>query len=630
MLLLTSARLIRAADTPAAKPRPDARFGNVLFKTPDPDKWQRIEKDKKLIFAAEAPSGGFCTITISPAHDLEGEFQKSFDAAVAGQLKNHAFTRIERDGGIQLAKATEGFDVLQRLMICQSKDGHSYHWFLAGHSGSQFDLLAFETSSENLFNDHKQEAADFLYSVKLYNSLGPAAVAALPESLRDKSAAAEQSVKTPPQPDKAAAAQSPEAPAAQGEFNDLKFAIPDPKVWKANARDDRLVFQTALPAPDFCTITVFSSRELPGDSEAFSKEFAAAIDSELKAMGVAKIEQDSGAKSSATRSGGEMLTRRIYAQAKDFHTRHLFLGIHTGGRMELVAYQTSGQESYDLHKTEAQQFLQSLRVEFSRSVSEPAKPAKPPPATRELASSGSGAATPPAQKGDVQLSGLYMQIQSWFLNGSLSLEYRHYYFFPDGHLFFGIPPGGTVKADPTPADFAALQLLSPRGCGTYRVSKDQITIQVANEKPQVMKFALEKAGDANVVLLDTLGAIKVGRFKDDQKLDARYEGGASSRSDPGSSGPKSSVSASSTLEFHPDGSVNRGNASSFSSDSNRSAVSGGGTSASRGTYKLSGNTLALTLDGKTQSMTAYPYPEKNEFPPRHLFIGGTMYKLEPK
>lgn len=165
------------------KPLPDARFGNVLFKTPDRAEWRREESGEKLTFAVPVPKGQFCHLEILPGERLEGDFPKAFDKAVAEHLK-FLNTRIERDTGNQPSKALEGFDVLQRVIVGKEKKGYTYHWFLAGHPANRMDILVYETSSEALFNQHKQEAANFYYSVKLFNSLGPDAVNRLPEHLR--------------------------------------------------------------------------------------------------------------------------------------------------------------------------------------------------------------------------------------------------------------------------------------------------------------------------------------------------------------------------------------------------------------------------------------------------------------
>lgn len=238
-------------------------------------------------------------------------------------------------------------------------------------------------------------------------------------------------------------------------------------------------------------------------------------------------------------------------------------------------------------------------------------------------------APPVAQKGDVQLDGLYLQLQTFFFNGRSSLNYVHYYFFPDGHVFEGVPPGGTVKPNPGKEEWAALEKANPKGCGAYLIKGSSMTMQFAGQKPQTYKFAFEKPGNKDTVLLDGLGAVKMGRFKDKQTLDAMYEAGASMRySSTGGSRTDSYIGTSTTINFHPDGTWTRSSASSFDTR----GTSGGGTSADPGgKYTLSGNTLILThKDGAVDSFTAYPFGDKDEFPPKHMSINGSMYQLEKR
>ena len=55
----------RGSDT-RERPRPDARFGNWLYKTPDPQTWKKTEKEGRLVFGVDLPAGEFCTLTLFP------------------------------------------------------------------------------------------------------------------------------------------------------------------------------------------------------------------------------------------------------------------------------------------------------------------------------------------------------------------------------------------------------------------------------------------------------------------------------------------------------------------------------------------------------------------------------------
>jgi hypothetical protein len=167
----------RAAEPAAAKPVPDARFGNVLYRTPDAATWTRTDAADRRVFAAKVPPPDFCTLTILAGGPLTGDFAAAFERAVNASLQEKQAGKIERDAGVQASQAAEGFPVLQRTVVALAPQFHTYHWFLAGNSGGRFDLIAFETSSEEMFTRYGGAAADFFYSVKLANSL-PAATTA--------------------------------------------------------------------------------------------------------------------------------------------------------------------------------------------------------------------------------------------------------------------------------------------------------------------------------------------------------------------------------------------------------------------------------------------------------------------
>jgi hypothetical protein len=167
-----------AAEPAAAKPVPDARFGNVLYRTPDRAAWTPTDAADRRVFSAKVPPPDFCTLTVFTGGKLEGEFTAAFERAVAASLREHA-AKLERDGGVQTGTSAEGFPVLQRTVVAEAPEFHTYHWFLAANSGGRFDLIAFEASSEEMFKRYGEAAADFFYSVKMANSLPkPAPVAA--------------------------------------------------------------------------------------------------------------------------------------------------------------------------------------------------------------------------------------------------------------------------------------------------------------------------------------------------------------------------------------------------------------------------------------------------------------------
>ena len=158
------------------KPKPDARFGNWLYKTPDLGVWKREETGGNLTFAVSLPAGDYCTLTLFAGGKAAADFGKQFADAVDLDQKAKGTVKLNADGGPQASKAQEGFDVLTRSMACESAAGRTYHLYVAGHSGDRFDMAAFQATSEEMWKLHGAQAGEFLASLKLANSLDPKVV----------------------------------------------------------------------------------------------------------------------------------------------------------------------------------------------------------------------------------------------------------------------------------------------------------------------------------------------------------------------------------------------------------------------------------------------------------------------
>lgn len=192
VLLLLSSLVAARGQEASDKPAPDARYGNVLYKTPDPARWTSRDLPDRRVFSARLPAPDFCTLTVFAGGKLDGDFGAAFERSVAICLNELESDPIERDGGATASRAAEGFDVLQRVLVANAPRFHTHHWFLAAHSGDRFDLIAFQSSSEEWYVRYGQDAADFFYSVKLANSLRtapPLPVAAAAAPARETAAA---------------------------------------------------------------------------------------------------------------------------------------------------------------------------------------------------------------------------------------------------------------------------------------------------------------------------------------------------------------------------------------------------------------------------------------------------------
>ncbi len=167
---------VAVAQPAPEKPKPDARFGNWLYKAPDPKLWTRTEKDGNLLFSVEEPPGDFCTLTLFAGAKADPDFTEQFNRAVAADQKARDTIKIEADTGAKPSKATEGYDVLSRSLRSGTSTLHTFHIYVAGHSGDRFDLVAFQTTSEESWKQHGAQAGQFILSLELANSLPPGVV----------------------------------------------------------------------------------------------------------------------------------------------------------------------------------------------------------------------------------------------------------------------------------------------------------------------------------------------------------------------------------------------------------------------------------------------------------------------
>jgi hypothetical protein len=229
---------------------------------------------------------------------------------------------------------------------------------------------------------------------------------------------------------------------------------------------------------------------------------------------------------------------------------------------------------------------------------------------------------PVAEKGDLQLDGIYFQIQSLAIGGQVRFIYIYKYFLPDGHVYEGMPPGGAVKPNPTAEDIAALSKASANHFGVYKITGDQLVIQRGAETVK-HSFALQKGGDLNAIVFDGLFATRLLQFKDNQTLDGKY---ATTFSYAGGGRDRFAFSSVTSITFHPDGTFSGASLSGSSSRNNQGDLN---RTSDSGTYRASWNTLTLThADGKVEQMTAAPMFEKDTPTPQRLNLNGVMYELQ--
>jgi hypothetical protein len=201
------------------------------------------------------------------------------------------------------------------------------------------------------------------------------------------------------------------------------------------------------------------------------------------------------------------------------------------------------------------------------------------------------------------LDGLYFRMMMAFGN----VNQEHWWFLPGGRFMNAVPDGGLDAAM-----FEATCQKKPEVCGTYQVQGAKLQLIPRKGSPRSLGFKQLPEGN---IELDGLFTKHVDQFGKDATLDGHYSWSG------GASGGGTAVSASKGFDFHTDGTFSTNSTAGNSIGTKYAARSEG---AGAGTYKLNGNILDLTDNGKTTRHTAYPY-KLSESDVR-LNIDGEMYK----
>lgn len=211
-----------------AKPVPNARFGNWLYQNPDPRVWTRTEKDGALVFAAAEPPGDFCVITLFAGSAAEPDFAGQFGRAVDADQRAKGTIKIEADSGAKPGRPAEGYEVVTRSLRAETAALHTFHLYLGTHSGDRFDLVAFQTTSEQSWKQYGADAGRFILSLQPANSLPPAEI---------------EKLLGPPEP---AVAPPPMLPGLDGDAAPAPAATPPAPVPAAAKIPDRPLNQSPL------------------------------------------------------------------------------------------------------------------------------------------------------------------------------------------------------------------------------------------------------------------------------------------------------------------------------------------------------------------------------------------------
>jgi hypothetical protein len=166
-----------------------------------------------------------------------------------------------------------------------------------------------------------------------------------------------------------------------------------------------------------------------------------------------------------------------------------------------------------------------------------------------------------------------------------NFQENHYFFLPDGRYLSGVPEG-----ELTAAGFERACSKAPAKCGKYAVEGGNLVLTSANGKAQSLTLERQPKGDLKI---GGLFAKRAASFPGGAKLDGVYS----------RIGRAGSVSASRSYTFRPDGTFSQSGTGAVSTERGV----GKSQSSESGTYRLNGNVLELSANGKTSRVVAYAY-----------------------
>lgn len=198
------------------------------------------------------------------------------------------------------------------------------------------------------------------------------------------------------------------------------------------------------------------------------------------------------------------------------------------------------------------------------------------------------------------LNGLYVYMEYQVI--ARTFAPGHWYFLSDGR-YLNAAPEGELSTQAFEKTCEKMQDV----CGTYTLSGN--TLNLKPKKASAWTAEFKQLGGGNVEI-NHIACTKVTQhYGPNSKLNGRYTAGA------GYGG----VMSANAYTFKPDGTVTAEAAGSVRSSA------GSATSAKTisGTYRLSGNTLELTINGQTTKHLIYELPAKDG---PQLMIDGRPWK----
>jgi hypothetical protein len=180
----------------------------------------------------------------------------------------------------------------------------------------------------------------------------------------------------------------------------------------------------------------------------------------------------------------------------------------------------------------------------------------------------------------------------------------YYLFLPDGHVYYGLPKGGSLDD----FDFARAQQADPQNCGSFRVSGGKLHFDWPRESAGSRAQDVDFSGDGDSVRLGKT-VLKRVDAADGLRLDGTYSRYSFTNLSGGGGVSSGGVAGQSTFVFRRDGTFSQQGFVGFSGSNGSGGAATSEESGGSGTYSISGNTLEVTYaDGRRGRFTFFVYP----------------------
>ncbi len=227
-----------------------------------------------------------------------------------------------------------------------------------------------------------------------------------------------------------------------------------------------------------------------------------------------------------------------------------------------------------------------------------------------------GPAAPVA--GSKGLNGLYLRHEQTFQGTALSYREDHYFFFPDGRVYHGVPPEG-----PSAFDWSKAQREDAAKCGQYAINGGKITFSYSGNKPYTWPLKMTAANEMELNMSPT---VKVEKFGANAKLNGSFHRGTTFGGNY-SYGSAPTIVKSGVYNFSLNGTVTNDSMKGIGGDTKDTGVTASIYQGNKGTYSINGNDMTLSLGGQTMRCTIYPITDSGTLQqPVRISINGALFE----